>query len=183
VQSPSLSAVTLKTTLVHTVTYFLVGFLAFSLLDYSTKYADPIVANLMRQTDDPMVAGGTLFQVLRGILFGLVFYALREVVFTRKNGWLILWLMLVVVGVLSPFGAAPSSIEGVLYTRLPVWFHIAGLPEIVIQAGLLALLTHYWVNHPEKKWLGWVFGVAFALVLLMSTLGILAGLGVLPAPG
>jgi hypothetical protein len=173
------SSITLKTIVVHTATYFLVGLLAFTFLDYSSMYADPAVANFIRQTNDPLVAGGTLFQVLRGFLFGLVFYALREIVFTRKNGWLILWLTLVVVGILSPFGDAPGSIEGMLYTRLPIWYHISALPEIIIQAFLLAFLTHYWVNHPEKKWLGWVLVVLFVLAILMSTIAFLAGLGVL----
>jgi hypothetical protein len=153
--------------------------LAFTLLDYTSKYADPSVANLMRQTSDPLVAGGPLFQVLRGVLFGLVFYALREIVIVRKNGWLVLWLVLVIVGIISPFGAAPSSIEGMVYTHLPMWFHIAGLPEVLIQAFLLAFLTHHWVNHPEKKWIGWVLVIAFILGILMSTLGLLAGLGIL----
>lgn len=175
-------AVILKTAIVHTVTYFLMGLLAYTFLDYAGTYADPTVAKLMRQTNDPLVAGGPLFQVLRGILFGIAFYALREIVFARKNGWLILWLVLVTVGVLSPFGASPGSIEGIIYTILPMWFHLMGLPEVVIQALLLAFLTYYWVNHPEKKWLGWVFGITFALGLLMSTMGVLAGLGILPAP-
>ena len=87
------------------------------------------------------------------------------------------------MGILSPFGAAPSSIEGMIYTVLPTWFHIVGYPEIFVQSGLLAFLTHYWVNHPEKKWLNWVFGILFVLTILMSSLGILAGLGMLPASG
>ena len=176
------STITLKTIVVHTVTYFLTGILAFFLLDYASKFADPSVANTMRQTTDPLVAGGTLFQVLRGFLFGLVFYALRKTVFTRKNGWFVLWLILIVVGILSPFGAAPGSIEGMVYTRLPMWFHMAGLPEIVIQALLLAFLTHYWLNHPERKWIGWVFIVLFVLAILMSTMGLLAGLGIIRVP-
>jgi len=175
-------SITIKTTVIHTVTYFLMGLLAFIFLDYTSKYADPTIANLMRQTSDPLVASGPLFQVLRGILFGLAFYPLREIVFARKNGWLILWLVLVIVGILSPFGPSPSSIEGMIYTVLPMWFHFTGLPEVVIQALLLAFLTHYWVNHPEKKWIGWVFGIVFALALLMSTMGILAGLGMLQTP-
>ena len=175
-------SVTLKTAIIHTVTYFLMGLLAFTFLDYAGKFADPTVANLMRQTNDPLVAGGPLFQVLRGILFGIAFYALREIVLARKNGWLILWLVLVIVGILSPFGASPGSIEGIIYTVLPLWFHVMGLPEVVIQALLLAFLTYYWINHPEKKWLGWVFGITFALGILLSTMGVLAGLGILQAP-
>lgn len=182
-KQPSFTAIALKTTIIHTVTYFIIGFLSFIFLDYSAKYADPTVANLMRQTDHPLVAAGPLFQVLRGFLFGIVFYALREIIFPQKRGWLTLWLMLVIVGILSPFGAAPSSIEGMLYTVLPTWFHVAGFPEVFIQAGLLAFLTHYWVNHPQKKWLSWVFGIALVLVVLLSILGTLSTLGILPSAG
>jgi hypothetical protein len=177
----SFSVISLKTTIVHTVSYFIIGLLALIFLDYSAKFADPIVANMFRQTDHPLVAAGPLFQILRGFLFGIVFYVLRELIFAHKNGWLILWLVLIIVGILSPFGAAPSSIEGMVYTVLPAWFHMVGYPEILLQSGLLAFLTQYWVNHPEKKWLNWVFGIAFILTILMATLGILAALGMLPA--
>ena len=182
-KQPTFTSIALKTTVVHTVTYFVIGLISFLLLDYSAKYADPVVANFMRQTDHPLVAAGPAFQVLRGLLFGIVFYALRDVIFPQKRGWLTLWLVLVIVGVLCAFGPTPGSIEGMIYTVLPTWFHIVGLPEVFIQAGLLAFLTHYWVNHPEKKWLNWVFGILFILTVLMSGLGILAALGMLPAAG
>ena len=119
----SFTSITLKTTIVHTVTYFIVGLIAFTILDYSVKYADPIVAGIMRQTDHPLVAAGPVFQVFRGFLFGIVFYLLRDF-FNRQFGWLVL----VIVGIISPFGAAPSSIKGMLYTVLPTWFHLAGFP-------------------------------------------------------
>lgn len=179
----SFSSITLKAAVVHTVTYFVVGALSFTLLDYSTRFADPAVAGMMRQTDHPLVAAGPLFQVLRGFLFGILFYALRDAIFPRKRGWLTLWLVLVIAGILSPFGAAPGSIEGMVYTVLPMWFHIMGLPEILLQSFLLAFLTHYWVNHPEKKWLTWLFGIAFVLIVLLALLGILSALGILPAAG
>jgi hypothetical protein len=180
--TPTFRSIVLKTTLVHTATYFLIGLLAFTILDYSARFEDPIVARLMRQTGHPLVAAGPVFQLVRGFLFGIVFYALRDAVFGRPRGWLTLWLVLVVVGILSPFGAAPASIEGAIYTVMPAWFHITGLPEIVIQSGLLAFFTHYWVTHPEKKWLAAVFGLVCAAAVLLSGLGILAALGLLP-PG
>ena len=179
----SFSAISLKSTIVHTVSYFVIGILALTFLDYRAQFADPIVANMFRQTDHPLVAAGPLFQVVRGFLFGVVFYALREISFPRKHGWRTLWLVLVIVGILSPFGAAPSSIEGMVYTILPTWFHVVGLPEVLIQSGLLAFLTHYWVNHPEKHWLSWVFGIAFILTILLSMIGVLAALWMIPRSG
>ena len=179
----SFSSVVTKATVVHTVTYFLVGLLAFVGLGYTAKYADPVVSHLMRQTSDPWVAAGPVFQLLRGFLFGIVFYALYDAIFPKKRGWLTLWLVLVIVGIVSPFGPSPSSIEGVLYTILPMWFHVAGLPEVLVQSALLAFVTHYWVNHPEQKWLAWVLWILLGLVVLFSGLGLLAALGVLPRAG
>ena len=179
----SFTTIMLKTAAVHTVTYFVVGILSFLFLDYTAKYADPAVANFLRQTDHPLVAAGPFFQILRGTLFGIAFYALRESIFPQKRGWLTLWLALVIIGIFSPFGAAPSSIEGMIYTKLPVWFHILNFPEIFIQSGLLAFLSHYWINHPEKRWLNWSFGIATVLVALLSLLGALSAFGVIKPAG
>lgn len=179
----SFTAITLKTAAVHTVTYFFVGVLSYLFLDYATKYADPAVATFVRQTDHPLVAAGPFFQILRGLLFGFAFYALRESIFPHRRGWLTLWLALIVIGIFSPFGAAPSSIEGMIYTVLPLWFHLVNFPELFIQSGLLAFLAHYWVNQPEKRWLNWSFGIITTVVVLLSLLGALSAFGILKSAG
>lgn len=177
----SFSSIAIKTTLAHTVTYFLIGLLSFLFLDYSAKYADPAVAVALRQTDHPLVTAGPLFQVLRGFLFGTAFYALRDVTFPKRRGWLTLWLVLLIVGIFSPFSSAPGSIEGVVYSTLPIWFHIMSLPELIIQSFLLASLTHYLVNHPEKRWLIILIATLFVVIVMLALLGILSALGFLPA--
>jgi hypothetical protein len=171
---PGFWAIVLKTVVVHTVTYFLAGLVAMLALGYRQRFAEPPLAALILPTDDPRVMAGPLFQPLRGMLFGLVFYTLRPVVFRRPDGWLVLWLVLVVVGVVSTFGPSPGSVEGMIYTTLPWGAHLFGLPEVLAQAGLLAGVLWYWVNHPERRWLGWSLGVAFALALALPALGLLA---------
>ena len=178
----SFSAIAIKTAIVHTVTYFVIGLLSFLVLDYSAKYADPAVAVALRPTNHPLVNAGPLFQTLRGFLFGIAFYALRDAIFPKPRGWLTLWLVLLIVGVISPFSAAPGSIEGVVYSTLPFWFHLMSLPELVIQTFLFAFLTHYWVNHPEKRWLNISLGILFTIIILLVLLGALSSLGILPTP-
>lgn len=127
----------------------------------------------MRPTSDPWVAAGPLFQPLRGVLFALAFYPLREILFGRKNGWLIAWLVLVTIGIFSTFSAAPGSMEGLIYTTIPVSEQInLGLVEVITQAGLFAFLLYDWVNHPEKRWLTVVLIVGFALVFLFALMGL-----------
>jgi len=166
-------SILLKTIVVHSVTYFLVGLLAFTLFDYSSTFADPAYNSFMRQTDDPMVAAGPLLQPIRGVMFGIVFYLLQDVIFERKRGWLILWATLVFVGIFATFGPAPGSVEGLIYTTLPAARQLGGMLEVLTQSFLLSWVIYYWLRHPGRKWLDWFLGVLFALTLVLPAMGLL----------
>lgn len=172
---PTFLEIGLKTIVAHTVTYFIMGLLASTLLSYGALYAGTSLNQLMRQVSDPLVMAGPLFQPIRGALFGVVFYLLREIIFNQRRGWLILWAVLLIVGILGTFGPTPGSLEGMIYTILPLWIHLRGLPEVVLQSLVLSVLVVYWVDHPEKKWLNWLLGAAFFIVLLLPALGLLLG--------
>lgn len=165
----------IKTIVVHTVTYFIMGLLALALLDYRTAFETQITGVYMRPIDDTIVALGPALQFIRGILFAIAFYPLREILFRPRHGWRITWLVLVMLGILSPFGAAPGSVEGLLYTKMPVNLQIAGWAEVMTQALLLSAILYYWVNHPQKKWIAWVLGIIYAIVWVFGILGVLFG--------
>lgn len=170
----TLRGVLLKAVVVHTVSYFVVGLIAYTVFDYSTAFADPALSSFMRSTDDPLVAAGPLFQPLRGILFGLALFPLRSVLFGRRDGWAITWLLLVTLGIFSTFGPTPGSIEGLIYTKVPVGRHSLGLIEVLVQSLLLSVGLFYWVRHPEKRWLSRVLWTAFVIACLLPALGLLA---------
>ena len=172
-QRSNLLELAAKTIVVHTTTYFLMGLFAAPLLGYAARFARPEMVCWMRPIDDPLVMAGPLFQPIRGLVFALAFYPLRKILFGQKNGWLIMWWLLVALGILSTFAPPPGSIEGMIYTRIPIPDQLVGLLEVVPQALLLSAILFYWINHPEKKWLNWVLGVIFCLVLLFPVLGLL----------
>jgi len=174
----TLGGIVVKTAVVHTLTYFVAGILAFNLFDYSARFAEYPLNALMRPTDELLVRAGLLFQPIRGVLFGLVFYLLREVLFKQKNGWLVMWINLVVIGILSTFAAAMGSIEGLVYSKLSILW--GGQLEVLLQSLMLSLLTWYWVRNPQKRWLSWSLGILCALALLLTTFGVLAHLAGLP---
>ncbi len=173
-REPRLLELTLKTIVAHTITYIAMGILALNFLHYAEAYTTGALAGYMRPTTDRWVMAGPLFQPLRGVVFALAFYPLRSVLVGKKNGWLITWWILVALGILSTFGPAPASIEGVLYTQLPFpsWRDYV---EIVPQAFLLSGILFYWVQHPEKKWISWTLGALFALFMLFPVLGLFFG--------
>lgn len=171
---PSFWVLTLKTIVAHTVTYFLAGLAALTLFDYAAQFAEPATAAYMRQTSDPIVALGPALQPIRGVLFAVVFYLLRDSLFGRKHGWLIMWAMLALLGIFSTFGPASGSVEGLIYTTIPASDQFSGgLLEVLTQSLLFAALLTYWVNHPQERWLTWLLAIAFVLVMVMSILGFL----------
>lgn len=170
-QSPTFRSLAIKTMVVHTVTYFVMGLLASNLLNYAELFARPEYAGYMRQLDDPVLALGPALQPIRGLIFALVFYPLREVFFGRRNGWLILWWTLVGLGILSPFGT--GGVEALIYTQVPPLVQMVGLLEVIPQAFLLAGILTYWIQHPEKRWLNWVLGILAVVVILLPIAGLL----------
>ncbi len=164
-----------KTIVVHSVTYFVCGIVAFIVLDYESKFADPNVRVFMRQTNEPIVMAGPLFQPVRGFLFALAFYPLRSVLFGRQRGWIVMWTVLVTIGILSTFGPSPGSVEGVIYTVFPIRLQLFGMTEVLTQSLLLSVILCYWVNHQESRWLSWLLGLLFFVAMLLPTLGLLVG--------
>jgi hypothetical protein len=161
-----------KTVVSHTLTYFVMGALAFHFLHYADFINQPNSG--MRPMTSPLVMLGPALQIVRGVLFAAVFYPFRAILFERRNGWLLMAWMLIGVGILGTFAAPPGSLEGFIYTTVPLRFQLRGYLEIVPQALLLSALLFYWVRHPGKAWLNWVLGVAYAICALLPILGLLA---------
>jgi hypothetical protein len=168
-ETPRLPGLIGRTVVVHTVTYMVAGFLAYTLGHYEQTYSQPPLSYFMRPTSDPLVRAGILFQPIRGVIFALAFYPLRSVLFGR-NGWLVLWWLLVALGVLSPFGPAPGSVEGLVYTIVPPLSQVLSLWEVLLQSLLLSVILCYWVAHPGKRWLTWTLIAAFAVVMILPVL-------------
>jgi hypothetical protein len=150
----------LRTIVAHTITYSLMGILAMTFLNYAEQFSRPIVM------------AGPLFQPIRGLVFALVFYPFREILFTKKNGWLLMWWMLVGLGILSTFAPTPGSVEGMVYTTIPIRNQLTGWLEIIPQALLFSAILWYWVRHPNKRWLNWTLVSIFAVFLLLVVLGL-----------
>jgi hypothetical protein len=161
-----------KTVVCHTITYFLMGALAYHFLHYADFINSPNSG--MRPITSLWVMLGPPMQVFRGVLFASVFFPLRTLLFGRKNGWLLMAWILIGIGILGTFAAPAGSLEGFIYTTTPFWMQVRGYLEIVTQALLLSVLLSYWVNHPEKKWLTWTLTVLYAVAIALPLLGLLA---------
>jgi hypothetical protein len=166
----------LRVTACHMVTYFVAGILAFYLLDYASMFQSEHFACWMRPTTSRWVAAGPGLQWIRGLVFALVLYPFRQVFLEGERGWLKLWGLLLGLGILSTYGPAPGSVEGLLYTTIPPLDQlnpVKGLGEVIGQSLAFSVLLVAWHRGPHKAW-GIVLYTLAVLVMLMSLAGALA---------
>lgn len=169
---PRFASLAVKTVVCHTLTYMVMGALAFHFLHYEAILNNP--NSSMRPSTSLWVLFGAPLQIMRGILFATVFYPFRVRLFGRRNGWLLMAWMLVGIGILGTFAAPAGSLEGFIYTTIPISGQLRGYLEVVPQALLLSALLCYWVNHGEKRWLNWTLGVLYAICILLPLMALVA---------
>jgi hypothetical protein len=135
-----------KVTMIHITTYILCGMIFSTLFSYQELFLLGSAESFMRPFNGTSTLIGPVVQVIRGALFGLVLLLIKDY-FTGKYAWLKLWALIAILGIINTPAPAPSSIEGIIYTQLPLEFHLKGAPEILVQT----LLFSYFVAKPNKK--------------------------------
>lgn len=169
---PRFAPLAAKTVASHTLTYMLMGALASHFFHYESMFNQPNSG--LRSFSSLWITFGPALQIFRGILFASVFYPFRQQLFLRRNGWLLMAWMLIGIGILGTFGAPAGSLEGFIYTTIPIAIQLRGYLEIVPQALLLSALLCYWIRHPEKRWLNWAICVPYAVCILLPVLALFA---------
>ena len=172
----------IKVALIHTLTYFIFGLLFSNIFDYSTVYSYNVVNNFMRNFDSPLILLGPFLQPIRAIFITIALYPIRNIIAT-KLGFLKLWIILVFIGIIATPAASPSSLEGIIYTQLPIEYHLMSLPELLLQTFTFSILL--WVvellPHKDKNFsnrlflLKIIFSLIFALfgMFLISVSGLI----------
>lgn len=161
----------IKTIVSHTLTYSVMGAFAYKVFNYAAAFNEP--GSGMRPATDTIIYFGPALQIFRGVLFATVFYPLRDKLFGRKHGWLLMAWMLIGLGILGTFAAPAGSFEGFIYTTTPPLIQMRSYMEIVAQALLLSALLCYWVNN-SKRWLSWLLGILYAIAIGLPVLGVVA---------
>lgn len=143
----------------HTVTYFIIGAVAYNLMtkQYYTG-PDPAFGAFMRTLDNPesMSHITTWFipaQILRGVLMAIVFYPFFDKLleWDFKKRFLAISGLYVVLGYWAATVAAPGTIEGMVYMKpaITLYIHFIVQPEIVIQGLALGAWLAWWM--PPKQ--------------------------------
>lgn len=167
-----------QVTALHMITYFIAGIIAYTMFNYGELYTTTELSALMRPTNSPWVALGPGLQFIRGIIFALVLWPFRNVFLNKEYGWVKLMGLLVGIGIISTYGPSPGSIEGIIYTKLPISLHAIGFPEVFLQAAVFSYLLVKWYHYPAR-WKNIVALVLIAIMMFFSLMGALAAMGII----
>ena len=171
--APPYSTFALRVTACHVVTYFVAGAFAYFVLDYGTEFSREFLACFMRPTSDPIVSLGPALQVLRGPIIAAALFPFRRVLLGAPRGWLLLWGLFLGLAIFSTVGPAPGSVEGFIYTKVPIGRQMIGYFEVLPQTLAFSLLVYWWHRNPTRVW-AWVMIGLGAVVVLLSVAGYLA---------
>jgi hypothetical protein len=157
----------------HIITYFMMGLIASTLLDYKGAFENPPLSDLMKPIDSPWIIVGPVLQIFRGLIFSLALWFFRDNFIQRDYGWLKLWGLIVGLSILSTAGPTPGSIEGMIYTKIPISDQLIGYFEILPQTLFFSLIVYFWYNNPKKIW-NILSIVLVSMITLLSVLGFIA---------
>lgn len=132
---------------IHVLTYVIAGLIFMKLQNYRQVFSESELFINYRSLDSPIVRAAALFQFLRGSLFALLLYPFYDTIIESKYGWLMLFGVLWGFTFIGSVSATPGSIEGFIYTNIPLSEHLIGVPEVTIQ-----MLAFSWLfNRYERK--------------------------------
>ncbi len=134
----------LRVIIAHMLTYFIFGMIMSNVFDYGEIFKREIIRDYMLSIDEHNVLAGPFLQPVRGLIFAIGLWPLHDFLLEKKRGWLILWGLLVTIGILSTPAASPGSVEGMLYSKLPMWYHLIGYPEIMLQTLVFSIWLVWW---------------------------------------
>ncbi|NLO70988.1 MAG: hypothetical protein GX102_08670 [Porphyromonadaceae bacterium] len=147
-------------------------------MDYKNLFSNGAVSSFMLPTDTPIVALGPALQIIRGLIMALVLLPLRKVFTDEKYGFAKLWLLILGLSVFSTYAAAMGSLDGFIYTNIPIIEQILGYPEAFLWVTLFVGIL--WVFYKfERKAINITAIVLVGLIILMGIMGYLSAAGII----
>ncbi len=129
---------------VHTVIYIITGLIFQNYLNYDPQFTSSVLYNNFREVDSFIIRFAPIFQLLRGVLIGLIIYPVYGSIVKSKYSWLKLFALLWGLTLIGAVAATPGSIEGFIYTKIPIIEHLVSLPEVTLQAFLFSIIFIKW---------------------------------------
>jgi len=160
-----------QVTSAHTISFSIAGMIALALFDYREWWTSEYISAFYRDINSPILALGGFLQIFRGIFVALILLPLRKTFFEEKLGLLKLALIVFGFSIVSTYAAAITSFDGLIYLKVPIIYHIKGIPEGLIWLSLFIGILYISIKYSHKKIVTVMSIILVVLIALMSIIG------------
>jgi hypothetical protein len=130
-----------KVVIAHIFTYVLCGIISMNLFNYWGWIHQQ---NNWRNFDSIILQLSLVFQIARGILYGIVFLMLKDKIIYSRFGVIKLFILMIIIGIVNTPAPSPGSIERFIYiapSNEPLRVQVGGMFEIIIQNLLFCIIV------------------------------------------
>jgi len=136
-----------RTIIVHIVTYFIAGVLAY-FIQWGGVYGGLAMQTYVKPPSE-FAAWVIPSQILRGLILAVALYPfLGRILELKRWGWLSVSSLYLLIGTVAGSGGV---IEHIVFTTTPVSFTLATLPEIVVQGLMFGYLLVLWERRSHRR--------------------------------
>jgi hypothetical protein len=131
----------IKVMLIHVISYTVCGIIFSLLFKYQNSLVD---TKHMRDMNNIIVQLSPVFQIFRGLLFGLVLLIIQNSILSKPYSCLKIWVILIIIGIFNTPATAPFSIEELIYyesSSLAWNLEFGGLLEILTQTFIFSFFV------------------------------------------
>ena len=126
----------------HVIAYWLFALIAMPL---TMDYMDSIVELMgFKPLEEINMAGVMIVQIIRGFLFAIVIWWIKDSIIGKKLAWLKLWAILIILGIFNTYSPAQGSIQGMIYLApiegIPASMSVSFL-ELFAQSLVLSIVV------------------------------------------
>ena len=109
----------LKVVITHVVTYTVCGMIFYKVNNYSELISQNkgLWGMNWRNKSSLILRMAPAFQILRGILLGIVLVLIQDSIIGTSFGFVRLFVILIITGLINVYQPAPDSIEGFIYIK------------------------------------------------------------------
>ena len=137
----------LKVVFTHVITYCVCGMISYRINNYK-EWIEKNQGVNWRDKNSLIFQLSPVFQILRGILFGIVLLLIKDVIIDTNLGFLKLFVILTILGLFNVYSPAPASIEEFIYVKPPppdelppVRQQVGAILEIIIQIFIFSIIV------------------------------------------
>lgn len=145
---------TRRFTLLHALTYWIVGMIFYQISGYEEAMNTMEAFELFRPLDNGlMVIVVFLGQIIRGAILALLIYPFYSIYMNKQQGWLYIFLLLWGLTALGSLVFIPNLLQDITNISLTEFIESIkiGIPEITLQMLVFSWLFFKWEKRKIKK--------------------------------